>query len=550
MIAITTLAKTGGPLTKRISLAADGTLHSDGSACIMSTGSAQRATFAGLASFAACIATLMSHQAIALGVLRHDLPDQVEITTKARREKLNGASAPHLIARTAEHISYRPDQPALALIDVDTKGMPGSVKRRIDALGGFWPALVSVLPELETSGTVVRRSTSAGLCRTDTGERLPGSNGVHIYVLTTDGSDAERFLRRLHERCWLHGLGWLMLGAGGQLLDRSLVDRMVYAAERLVFEGAPVLDPPLAQDQESRAPDVTEGPPINTRLVCPDLSHVEQAKLRQFKAAEAHRLAPEADKARTRTIEQMAERIGCTVDAARQMVERKCNGVLMPGVVLPFDDSELDGATVGDVLANPARFVGETLADPLEGIGYGRCKALVMQRADGTLWVHSFAHGRAVYDLKHDAATIEAALRAGEPAQAANRFVQLLLAADLAPDEELRLREFVCELVGTKPRPLGAKIKAARQQHERQRARAEHDRRAAERTDPRPQIVAPLPDAPWLPQMQILNDVMGASAASEPPMRDIECERARLKMRSFPRMHLLATDTSNPDKEA
>ena len=43
-IEITTLSKTGGPLTKRISLAPDGTLRSDGSACVMSSGIAQRAT--------------------------------------------------------------------------------------------------------------------------------------------------------------------------------------------------------------------------------------------------------------------------------------------------------------------------------------------------------------------------------------------------------------------------------------------------------------------------------------------------------------------------
>ena len=70
-----------------------------------------------------------------------------------------------------------------------------------------------------------------------------------------------------------HGLGWMMVGAGGQLLERRIVDRMVYAPERLVFEGAPVLDPPLAQDQASRAPIVTDGPPIDTRAVCRRSAH-------------------------------------------------------------------------------------------------------------------------------------------------------------------------------------------------------------------------------------------------------------------------------------
>ena len=52
----------------------------------------------------------------------------------------------------------------------------------------------------------------------------------------------------------------------------------------------------------------------------------------------------------------------------------------------------------------PASFEGETLADPLEGVEYGRCKAKIMRRADGTPWINSFAHGRTVYELKLDAA--------------------------------------------------------------------------------------------------------------------------------------------------
>ena len=133
MLEITILAKSDGPLTKRISLNEDGTLRSDGSACVMSSGTAERATFDSLAAFAACIDRLGQHQAIALGVLRDDLPDQVQIVTKA---KLNGHHALGLIARTGSYILYRPDQPALVLIDVDTKGMPDAV--RIESTG--WAA--------------------------------------------------------------------------------------------------------------------------------------------------------------------------------------------------------------------------------------------------------------------------------------------------------------------------------------------------------------------------------------------------------------------------
>ena len=49
------------------------------------------------------------------------------------------------------------------------------------------------------------------------------------------------------------------------------------------------------------------------------------------------------------------------------MIAKQCRGVLTPTLELDFDDPALAGTTVGDVLANPDRFVGETLADPLEG---------------------------------------------------------------------------------------------------------------------------------------------------------------------------------------
>jgi hypothetical protein len=145
MIELVHLAKTGGPLTKRISLAPDGSLLSDGSACTMASGRGWRITCATMQEFADGISGLSSDQAIALGALRSDLPDEVKITTKSHLEKLNG-SANNLMARTSDHILYRAGQPALALIDIDCKGMPPAVRDRIKEAGGFWGALVSVCP--------------------------------------------------------------------------------------------------------------------------------------------------------------------------------------------------------------------------------------------------------------------------------------------------------------------------------------------------------------------------------------------------------------------
>src|SRR4051812_24833154 len=66
--------KRGGPLTKKISLAADGSVYSDGSLCRMSGGTARQETGTP-AEYAKRIAGLTPEQAVALGGFRDGLPD-------------------------------------------------------------------------------------------------------------------------------------------------------------------------------------------------------------------------------------------------------------------------------------------------------------------------------------------------------------------------------------------------------------------------------------------------------------------------------------------
>jgi hypothetical protein len=526
MIEITRLSKTGGPLTKRISLNQEGKLVSDGSACVMSRGHAQRVHIDGLSHFADLVQHLEPNEAIALGSLRPDLPDQVEVTTQDRLAKLNGSAPPGLIARNGGHIAYEAGRPALALIDIDTKGMPAEVKARIKGVGGFWAALVSVLSTLAITGRIERRSTSTGISRTDTGEALPGSNGMHVYLHVQDGADVERFLRTLHERCWLSGYGWHMVGAGGQLLDRSLVDRMVFAPERLVFEGAPVLVTPLEQDQASRRARIHDGAALDTKDACPPLRTTETAQLRELKSRSAHALAPARAGERERFIAQRADRLaetaGITSQAARRVIERQCDGILLPDLALPWDAEEFAGCTVADVMADPARFVGATMADPLEGVEYGRTKAMIMRRADGSPWINSFAHGRTVYELRYDAAAIQASIEAAGPEAGAGPFVDMIASADPAEDEEQHLKDLIVKKTGTKLRPLNAMLKAAREDRSKSRAKERSAALGAARTDQRIRLIAPIPSAERLPIVLALDDVLGSLASLEPPMRDAD----------------------------
>jgi hypothetical protein len=543
---LTVIAKSNGPLTKRISLNPDGTVKSDGSACVMSRGSARRVELSSVKELANLIGSLGSREAITLGTLRDDLPNKVQVVA---RHRLNGAAG--VIARTRDFIGFCPGAPAFSLADFDTKGMPPATRARVDELGGFWAALTSVLPALKSAAHVIRYSTSSGLYRTDTGAELLGSDGMHVFILLLDGSDGERFLKVLHDRCWLAGFGWMMVGTAGQTLERSIVDRVVGSPERLVFEGAPVLDPPLAQDQESRRPVAVEGETLDTVAACPPLSIVDEAQLKELRAKAALRLAPERAKARKAFIDQQAKRLAkkrsINISEARKIVERQIEGVLLPDVELLFDDAAFSGSTVADVLMDPERFVGATLADPIEGLPYGT-KAMVMRRADGSLFIKSYAHGHIFYELKRDYRTIEVALKKSLPDDAASLFVRLVLDAELDCIELERLRDLASKLSGNNRRSLDTLLKRAREVRLAARAKEERERRIAERLDPRPQIPAPPRDAPWLPQMEVLNQVLGKVHQSEPPMRDIDGVLAAVYVRRVGNMHAFTSLGANQEE--
>ena len=238
-------------------------------------------TLGHIGELAALIEILESNQAIALGSLRDDLPDEVNILTK--RELAKGP-VKGTVARTAENFRYRPSQAALVLFDFDMKGMPPSVALQLKVTGGFWAAMVAVAPALATAGYLTRLSTSAGLSRTDTGEEFGGSGGLHVYITIKDGSrcgalpeDAACALlaRRFRLDEWS--------ARPGQLLERSIIDRMVGAAERLVFEGPPEVVPPLRQDAAARKPTVVSR--RRGRLVC-GVSAAEHRRAAAFRSTE------------------------------------------------------------------------------------------------------------------------------------------------------------------------------------------------------------------------------------------------------------------------
>ena len=171
-----------------------------------------------------------------------------------------------------------------------------------------------------------------------------------------------------------------------------------------------------------------------------------------------------------------------------------------------------------------------------------------MQRADGSLWIHSFAHGRTIYELKIDAPTIEQKLANVADADAVSVFARMVVDGDIDQSQREKIRDALSERCKVTKRSIDKTVTDAISEHARKRRQEERARKLAMRTDPRPQLVAPLPDAPWLPCMEGLNDVLGASKAAEPPARDVDGVVTQVRIRRVPNMHALTADGANQGK--
>ena len=62
-------------------------------------------------------------------------------------------------------------------------------------------------------------------------------------------------------------------------------------------------------------------------------------------------------------------------------------------------------------------------------------------------------------------------------------------------------------------------------------------------------IRSPFPDEPWLPQMDVLNEVIGGVIAAKPPSRDIDGDAMRVRKLPVPNMHAFIDANQEGDDE-
>src|SRR5690242_16224043 len=113
-IELALIEKSGGPLTKAISLDSAGAIKSDGAACVMLHGIASRLRLTDIGALADTINQLGSRHALTLGKLRLGLPDTIRVLTK---RKINDNSTTNVVARTVDNFIYEAGCPGVVLFD-------------------------------------------------------------------------------------------------------------------------------------------------------------------------------------------------------------------------------------------------------------------------------------------------------------------------------------------------------------------------------------------------------------------------------------------------
>jgi hypothetical protein len=346
------------------------------------------------AALADLIMSCTIDQALALGTCSRD---RAAIVVADKQ-----ASFPDAIARTKTHFKFA-EGAAYALVDFDDKDAPPDVVAKVERLGGVWAILTALYPPLATASRV-RRASQSACVRTIDGPPF-ATRSQHIYVLLQRGIDTPDLIERLHQRLWLTGFGWIAIGAAGQLLERSLIDRTVASPERLIFEGPPsIRDPRLAHDAKARRAQARDGVAI---VPPPPLSDEDEQQYRDAVRAAKQRLM------------RRAEHVGFDYQRARgadEATARKlAKGVARNKARLPLSHKlTFKGGivvTVGEALLDPDRFVNRDCLDPIEPIERDFCARFLRGKHDYVCFVKSFAHGGAVYQLEYDLDAASVALK-------------------------------------------------------------------------------------------------------------------------------------------
>ena len=247
-----------------------------------------------------------------------------------------------------------------------------------------------------------------------------------------------------------------------------------------------------------------------------------------------------------RTVAEIVQRTGRPAHDVRKEITNTFAGRLTSDFTLYFDD--YGAVTVREVLKDPDKFIGESLADPHEPEEYDHNRAKLFRGDnDGRLIITSYAHGGLTYTLEHDFVSLKELVERTPAEEILARLRLAFPTANLAEDEAHRVLEQAqtkagYAIVGRK-RAWADMIKPL--QAGRKQYLLLFDRKPERSSSSLPVLFAPYKDAPFTEALQRLDEILCASTATkEPPFRSISGAYAIVKACSTPLLHELMSDAA------
>ena len=375
--------KSPEPLSKRYWLE-NNSIHKQ-AAAQMVKGTAHRQTMP-FFEFGRVFGELSSNEAFGYGVHPLSLPDTVDIRIKGKENVEK-----NIISRSLDFFAYK--GAAVLMLDYD----PSEYGKTLNPQE-LMSILTKIHPALEHCARIERGSVSSGVHLT--GTMRSESKGFHIYLPVLDASLIPVYGKLLCQYLWLNGYGYIALASNGAKLARTCIDGSVFSPERLDFVGKPVIAGdgliftfPSMNHFEGGMLDLSTLPELDEG----DLSLVNNL----IEAAKEAIDGDSKDKSEVWAVDKIAKmEVNGTEEAkARKiiytMLSNDCKDIYDE---FPLEFANGEVVTVADVIANYKKYDGKALADPIEGVDYGKTTAKFYWN-NGKPFIYSFAHGESKYFL-------------------------------------------------------------------------------------------------------------------------------------------------------
>ena len=385
------------PVTKEISLAAEGELIKKSTASQLYDGSVERLAVT-VAEFSNLLPRLGQNDCLSYGITRADDAARVLSKKRAAGQGLSNGT----ITRTTEHMQW-PSGPAILMVDYDPDEATVLSKQEL------LDALYTACPTLKNCVHIWWPSTSSCLYHGETGKEIRGIFGQRVYIVVAVGHDIPRAGAVLCKRLWLAGYGHIKISKAGTMLLRTVADGTVWQPNRIDYCTPPSCEAPL---ESRKPPPELYGDPafaLDTTIGLRDLDGAEEAAFEKLVEAAKQSIAEQARGVRNKYLDKKIGDLvanGVSPAEATRIINQAVEGATLVGDFTLFATTG-ETVTIKQLLNDPVKWHGASFADPLDPDYHddnriARAYLLGVARP----YIFSFAHGGMRYFLAREAVTL------------------------------------------------------------------------------------------------------------------------------------------------